>query len=98
VWRTRSQLELATVEYIGWFNTIRLHSSLGNTPPSEYEQRHQQQRPELSTERAKTAIAVVENRDVRDWSLRPVVSDHPTNPINKQNLETRSPRNPAQFN
>jgi putative transposase len=25
VWRTRSQLELAVVEYIGWFNDSRLH-------------------------------------------------------------------------
>jgi len=37
VWRTRSQLEIATVEYIGWFNHARLHSSLGNVPPAEYE-------------------------------------------------------------
>jgi transposase InsO family protein len=25
VWRTRSQLELAVVEWIGWFNNARLH-------------------------------------------------------------------------
>jgi putative transposase len=37
VWRTRSQLELATVEYVGWFNTNRLHESLGDIPPIEYE-------------------------------------------------------------
>jgi putative transposase len=37
VWRTRSQLELATVEYLGWFNTGRLHGALGDIPPSEYE-------------------------------------------------------------
>jgi putative transposase len=40
VWRTRSQLELATVEYIGWFNHQRLHESLGDIPPVEYEQLH----------------------------------------------------------
>jgi putative transposase len=40
VWRTRSQLELATVEYIGWFNHERLHESLGDIPPVEYEQLH----------------------------------------------------------
>ena len=40
VWRTNSQLELAVVEYVAWFNTVRLHSSLGNIPPSEHEQRH----------------------------------------------------------
>jgi len=40
VWRTRSQLELAIVEYLGWFNHARLHESLGDTPPAEYEQQH----------------------------------------------------------
>jgi hypothetical protein len=34
------QLELATVDYVAWFNTRRLHSSLGNRPPIEHEQRH----------------------------------------------------------
>jgi len=38
VWRTRSQLELAIVEYLGWFNNARLHESLGDIPPLEYEQ------------------------------------------------------------
>jgi putative transposase len=33
VWRTRSQLELAIVEWIGWFNNVRLHSALGDRPP-----------------------------------------------------------------
>jgi putative transposase len=37
VWQTRSQLELAVVEYLGWFNTSRLHQALGDLPPAEYE-------------------------------------------------------------
>jgi putative transposase len=37
VWRTRSQLELAVVEYIGWFNHTRLHQALGDIPPAEWE-------------------------------------------------------------
>jgi putative transposase len=40
VWRTRTQLELATVEYVGWFNHHRLHEALGDIPPVEFEQRH----------------------------------------------------------
>ena len=39
VWRTRSQLELAIVEYVGWFNHSRLHEALGDIPPLEFEQR-----------------------------------------------------------
>jgi len=38
VWRSRSQLELAIVEYVAWFNNERLHSALGDIPPAEYEQ------------------------------------------------------------
>jgi len=37
VWRTRSQLELAIVEWVGWFNTDRLHESLNDVPPAEFE-------------------------------------------------------------
>jgi len=40
VWRTRAQLELATVEWVGWFNTTRLHESLGDLPPLEFEAYH----------------------------------------------------------
>jgi putative transposase len=39
VWRSRSQLELAVVEYIGWY-TARLHESLGHIPPLEHDQQH----------------------------------------------------------
>jgi len=38
VWRSRSQLELAIVEYVAWFNNERLHSALGDVPPAEYEE------------------------------------------------------------
>ena len=37
VWRSNTQLELAIVEWVGWFNTRRLHSSIGNRPPAEHE-------------------------------------------------------------
>jgi hypothetical protein len=40
VWRSRSQLELAVVEYLGWFNHQRLHEALGDSPPAEFEQLH----------------------------------------------------------
>jgi putative transposase len=39
VWQSRSQLELAIVEWVGWFNDIRLHGSLGDKPPSEFEEK-----------------------------------------------------------
>ncbi len=38
VWQTRSQLELAIVEYIAWFNDSRLHENLDDRPPQEIEE------------------------------------------------------------
>ena len=40
VWKTRSQLELAIVEYVAWFNNERLHTSLDGVPPAEHEHAH----------------------------------------------------------
>jgi putative transposase len=37
IWRSRSQLELAVVEYIAWFNNERLYESLGDRSPVEFE-------------------------------------------------------------
>lgn len=36
-WRSQSQLELAVVEYVAWFNNDRLHESLGDVSPVEFE-------------------------------------------------------------
>jgi putative transposase len=37
-WRSRSQLELAVVEYVAWFNNERLHEALGDHTPREIEE------------------------------------------------------------
>jgi putative transposase len=37
VWRTRTQLELAIVPWVAWFNNDRLHESLDDRPPAEFE-------------------------------------------------------------
>ncbi len=37
-WTSRSQLELAVVEYVAWFNNTRLHGSLDDRPPQEIEE------------------------------------------------------------
>ena len=58
VWRTRSQLEIAIVEYIGWFNHVRLHSSLGYLPPTEYDARGR-----AETNWARTAPTLNEGTD-----------------------------------
>jgi putative transposase len=38
VWTSRSQLELAVVEYVAWFNNTRLHEALQDRPPREIEE------------------------------------------------------------
>ena len=48
-WRTVEDLELATLSWVHWFNTIRLHSAIGYVPPVEFEQnyyRHNPSRPQ----------------------------------------------------
>jgi putative transposase len=47
-WRTRSQLELAVVEYVSWFNHERLHESLGDVSPVEFEDLYVRQGVQLS--------------------------------------------------
>lgn len=37
-WTSRSQLELAIVRYVAWFNNTRLHGSLDDRPPREIEE------------------------------------------------------------
>ena len=36
-WRSLAEVELATAEYVEWFNTRRLHTGIGGVPPAEYE-------------------------------------------------------------
>jgi hypothetical protein len=50
VWRSRSQLGLAVVEYIGWFNDSRLHQALGDRLPSEFERLSQPSTLEFPSE------------------------------------------------
>jgi hypothetical protein len=39
-WRSVAQAELAIVEWVSWFNHDRLHSSIGDIPPVEFEQNY----------------------------------------------------------
>jgi transposase InsO family protein len=39
-YRTIADVEFATAGWVDWYNNRRLHSTLGNVPPIEYEQAH----------------------------------------------------------
>jgi transposase InsO family protein len=67
VWQTRSQLELAVVQYLGWFNHTRLHEGLGDLPPAEFE---------AQALRAQAAPQAVQGHTADDRPLRwPVPSE-----------------------
>jgi putative transposase len=36
-WRGLADVELATAEWVDWYNATRLHSAIGHVPPDEYE-------------------------------------------------------------
>jgi putative transposase len=40
VWCSRAQMEIETARWVGWFNRDRLHGSLGDIPPVEFEALH----------------------------------------------------------
>jgi putative transposase len=50
VWRSRSQLELAIIEWVAWFNDRRLHSALGDLPPTEVEAQYAASARQIYTE------------------------------------------------
>lgn len=37
-WKSVDDVELATLSWVHWHNTERLHSYLGNLPPAEFEE------------------------------------------------------------
>jgi putative transposase len=41
-WKGLLHVEVATMEWVGWYNDRRLHSSLGYLPPAEYEDRYRE--------------------------------------------------------
>jgi putative transposase len=49
-WLTVEALELATLIWVDWWNETRLHSSIGDIPPVEYEHNyHRAQHTPAST-------------------------------------------------
>jgi putative transposase len=36
-WRHSDEVDFAVVEWVAWYNTRRLHSSIGGIPPAEFE-------------------------------------------------------------
>ena len=43
-WSDRREFEWQVARWVHWYNAARLHSSIGNLPPIEYEDAHRQAR------------------------------------------------------
>ncbi len=48
-WSGRGEVERETAEWVRWFNTDRLHSSIDYLSPIEYETRYREQRPTVAS-------------------------------------------------
>jgi putative transposase len=49
-WKTLADVELATLEWVDWYNHERLHSACDRRPPAEYESLHLDQLKEIETQ------------------------------------------------
>jgi putative transposase len=48
LWRTVEQVEIATLEWVDWFNHRRLFQACGDIPPAELENAHHRQQAALA--------------------------------------------------
>jgi putative transposase len=47
-WRTAGHVEIATLEYVDWFNHRRLYETCGDIPPAELEAAYYSQKDRLT--------------------------------------------------
>jgi putative transposase len=47
-WKTADQVEVATLEWIDWYNHHRLHQACGDIPPAELETAHHRRQAALA--------------------------------------------------
>ena len=60
-WRTVEAVELATLPYIDWFNTTRIHTEIGDVPPAELEATYYRQQQEAGQARANQSAESLSN-------------------------------------
>ena len=57
-WKTRESVELATLEWVSWFNNQRLLEPIGYVPPAEYEAYYYQQQKQCQQQQSKTGQSI----------------------------------------
>ena len=73
-WRDRRDVEWRVASWAHWYNTIRLHSSIGHLPPVEYEHHHRQAKTATPT------VGVAQSTHPPRDSGRFILADTPNNP------------------
>ena len=48
-WKGQDDVEIATLEWVDWFNNRRLFEAIGNVPPAEFEATHNHQHEPAET-------------------------------------------------
>jgi len=64
-WRGPEDLELATLSRVYWFNTARLHRSLGHVPPVEFEENYYRQNDSPATKAGGSPSSFSPSRSLR---------------------------------
>ncbi len=57
LWADRRDVEWQVARWVHWYNTTRLHSSIGHLPPIEFEQLHRQGKTTTSTTASDPEVA-----------------------------------------
>jgi hypothetical protein len=70
-WKGLDDVELATCEWVDWFNNRRLHSFCGDKPPVEYENAHSTTNKHLENIRV-LATSLQQTQDASIFVKRPM--------------------------
>ena len=98
VWRTRAQLELAVVEYVGWFNHERLHSALGDIPPVEFEALHTARTGAVQADGSVAPVAPTRSDGLTTRRLSPASTRNPVHtPDRPLSASVRRLPDPSEF-
>jgi putative transposase len=56
-WAGRAEVERATASWVHWYNATRLHTSIGDVPPIEYEEAYHHRTNDSPDSYAEAAVA-----------------------------------------
>ncbi len=69
-WKSKEAVELATLQWVAWFNNHRLMESLGYMPPAEAEANYCRQLAEADCSASPAAAPTPPSATGRGWTMR----------------------------